>query len=140
MKNIHIINICIVLCISYICGGCVAKSSAVKENSQHITDTLIILNKHFPEDKDVVQLYNQAVETEQKGAALFNKQGLVAAVKMGAKVVSKSTGWPIEGIVGGVIALVVGAERLMSNKKQRKKLKLVGELEPKEASKVTDVL
>jgi len=140
MKSLHIITICLVFAISYTFGGCIAKSSVVDENSRHITDTLVILNKHFPEDKDVVNLYNEAVNTEEKGSEIINKFQVAKAIKMGAKVAAKSTGWPIEGIVGTLVAIFLGAERLTANKRQRKKLKAVGDLSPEEAKKVTNVI
>ena len=136
------LSIGIILISAYFFGGCVAKSSHVDENSKRITELGTIINKHHNKDKDIKLLIAKALETEERGSAFVNEQQVINLIKKGSKLATTSTGLPIDLVVGtGLSLLGLGGVGLVADrKKRRKQLKAMGEMDPKEADKVKDVI
>ena len=129
--------------LAYILGGCVAKSSAVDLNNAKITDLATLIKKHHPKDKHIDDLISKAVADEIRGSALVNKEQLVGIVNKAAKLGGAATGFPLESVVAGGIALLgigAGGSSLAGRKKRQDQLAAMGKLDPEEAEKVSGVM
>lgn len=135
------LSIVIILFLSYIAGGCIAKSSSVDQLRMDLTDTQALIKKYH-KDKAIEYLIEKGLKAEEQGSAFVNEQQVIELIKKGSKLAGASTGLPIDLVVGtGLSLLGLGGVGLVADrKKRRKQLNAMAELDPKEADKLKDVM
>ena len=130
-----------ILCVAYFLGGCIAKSSSVDDIRKDLTDTQTLMNKYH-DDKGIEFLINKGIQAEMQGSGIVSEAQVADLIKKGAKLAGAATGWPIVGIVGTGLSLLGfgGIGLIAERKKRRKQLQALGDMNPIEAKKVTDII